>query len=243
MSKCKIIFHQGWTDIIICLGIVFYNLERYNEVVLIIRKDSFEMCNYIFKNFKNLIIEYFEKEKYDVFIPILLNKYPEHKLFAHGGDFVSKMKNNIPYCVGDSNYFYQVFCTEAINANEFINSFKINREEIVENQFYNKLKNSVGNDYVIINEDPQRGLKIDRNKIKSNFPLFNINASTNIIFDAIRALENAKEIHTISTFWSMIIYILQKKYNFLINIPVYFHDYVRVGYYSWLYKDSGWIIL
>lgn len=243
MSKCKIIFHQGWTDIIVCLGIVFYNLNIYNEVVLIIREDSKDMCDYIFKNFKNLIVEYFEKEKEDVVVPILLNKYPEHKLFAHGGAFVSKMKNNIPYCVGDSNYFYQVFCTEAINANEFINSFNIVRDLAAETIFYNKNINFVGNDYIIINDDPIRGLNIDRNKIKSNLPLFNINASTNFIFDAIKVLENSKEIHTISTFWSMIIYLLQKKYNLFTNIPIYFHNYVRSDHYSWLYKDSGWIIL
>jgi len=243
MSKCKIIFHQGWTDIIICLGIIFYNLKRYNEVVLIIRKDSFEMCNYIFRHHGNLIIEYFDKDMETSDVPLLLNKYPGYILFAHGMAFVNKIKNNIPYNIGDSKYFYQVFTTEEINANEFINSFNIDREVVPENDYYNKIVNSVGHNYIIINEDPVRGFNIDRKKINSDLPLININASTKKIFDAIKAIENAKEIHTISTFWSIIIYLLQKKFNLFKNIPIYFHDYVRGGHYSWLYNDSGWINL
>ena len=64
-----------------------------------------------------------------------------------------------------------------------------------------------------------------------------------MIFDMILLIEKSKEIHLISTFWSLIIYLLQKKYNLFKNIPIYLHNYVRNKYYYQLYEDSNWIIL
>ena len=97
--------------------------------------------------------------------------------------------------------------------------------------------------YIIINEDVSRNLKIDRKYLSNEYLIFNINNSSNIIFDMIKILENSEEIHTISTFWSLIILLLQRKYNLFKNKDIYFHNYVRKGYYYHLYKNSNWKLI
>ena len=144
---------------------------------------------------------------------------------------------------GSVKYFYEIKSTFHIPSIEFINSFNINRNIEKEELFYNKITEKIGKNYIIINEDINRNLKINRKFIISDLPLFNINGSSTIVFDSIKLLENSKEIHIISTFWSMIIYLLQKKYNIFQNTPIYFHNYVRNGYYSHLYSDSGWKVI
>lgn len=244
---CITTFHQGWTDIILCIGIVFNNIKKFKKVILIARDDAKDLLNFIFNNISNIEIKYISRDgeyqhRYQKYITNLVNKLDNVKLSLHGGHFVKKKYNKI-YDLGGAEYFYEIFSTNYINYKNNINLFNINRNSELENLYYKKVKEKVGDDYIIINEDPKRELYINKSKIKSNLSIYNINASTNIVFDAILALENAKEIHTISTFWSLIILNLSKKYNLFVDIPIYFHSYVRNKRYDYLYKESDWTFI
>ena len=99
--------------------------------------------------------------------------------------------------------------------------FNIPRDLELENNKYNDFKKKYNKKYIIINEDVSRNLKIDRKYLSNEYLIFNINNSSNIIFDMIKILENSEEIHTISTFWSLIILLLQKKYNLFKNKDIF----------------------
>ena len=61
--KCIIFFNQGWTDIIQCIGLVFYNQKIYDEIHLLIREDAADMINFLFRNIDNIIFHFLNKSK------------------------------------------------------------------------------------------------------------------------------------------------------------------------------------
>ena len=244
-KKAIIHFHQGWADIIVCIGIVFYQLSRYDHIILLMREDAKPMIDFIFRNKHNIEIAYI--------IPANIEKRNRtevtivHKFAAKHNDFNRLFYGelgiplNIQCKGGGYNYFYINF---GIDSNQAYLSFLIDRDLNLEKEKYNDLISRIGTEYVIIDDDPTRNMVIDRNRIPSKKPIFNLNKSSQITFDMITVIENSKEIHLISTFWSCIIYLLQKKYNLFHNIPIYFHNYVRNGYYFHLYENhNNWIIL
>lgn len=95
-------------------------------------------------------------------------------------------------------------------------------------------------EYVIINY-PEHLYDIE--KIKKtysngfNISIVNLHFSSDLVFDMIKIIENAKELHLVSTFWALIIYYMQHKYNLFSKIPIFFHSYVRHGRLECLYKE------
>ena len=64
-DTCYLIFHQGYTDIINCLGLINYNIEKYCYINVIIRCDMKNMMEYLYKNKycnKNINFIYIEKQ-------------------------------------------------------------------------------------------------------------------------------------------------------------------------------------
>ena len=241
-KKAVIIFHQGWTDIILCIGIVFHNLKYYGNLVLLIRDDSKELIDFIFRQTKKLFIDYQNKnnlDNRDYLSSLLKQKYENFDYLPYGSCFNNGFSNKFIPC-GSADYFYTA---GNIDKDESYKSFLIQRDEELENKKYAKFIEETGKDYIIINEDSPRGINIDKKYLNENTRIYNINGSSNIVFDIIKIIENAKEIHLTSTFWSLIIYNLQKKYNLFSNIPIYFHSYARKGYYDFLYKDINWTFI
>lgn len=247
-KKALIIFHQGWTDIILCIGIVFYNLNIYDKIVLMMREDAKDMIDFIFRKEKKLTIDYKNKcEISDIhcFNSLLNSHYSDYIFLSYGAAFNHGL-SNLFQPSGSSNFFYT---PNNIDKNESYNSFLIERDYELENKKYMEFMENMKNmknmetDYVIINEDINRNINIDRGYINKDAYIFNINDSSKIVFDMLKIIENAKEIHLTSTFWSLIIYNLQKKYNLFYDIPIYFHNYAREGYYSFLYEGTDWIFI
>ena len=238
-----VMFHQGWTDIIMCIGLVYYNLEKYNEVVLLIRKDSEKLINFIFRNqkklqilfldksfldelnYRNNIVKYFKKEKFDI------NFY---------GPSLDKKTNFPNRQVAGKTMFYTPY---NINGNVAIDNFIIHRDLELENKKYIELINKIGKKYNIIFKDHKRNLSIDESKIiNKSLPLFNISNCSEICFDMIKILEEAQEIHILSTFWSLIIYNLQKKNNLFSKKNIFFHNSSYNSNYLPLYENNDWVI-
>jgi hypothetical protein len=230
--KILLKFHQGWTDIILCLGLIYYYSEISNELVVIMRSDAIELMNFCFRNNKNIKFEYYIKEGHneDYKTTELKKIYSNYiyKLHSH------KYKNVIG---GGYDFFYKQYDVPNDYSHLY---FNIPRDLEIENKKFNDFKKNYNKKYIIINEDVSRNLKINRKYLPNEYLIFNLNNSSNIIFDMIKILENSEEIHTISTFWSLIILLLQKKYNLFKNKKIYFHNYVRNGYYRFLYENSNW---
>ena len=52
MNVAYITFHQGYTDIILCIGLIFYNLKKYDKIVLVITRKCSKMIEFIFRSEK-----------------------------------------------------------------------------------------------------------------------------------------------------------------------------------------------
>jgi hypothetical protein len=240
-----VMFHQGWTDIILCIGLIFYNLDNYKNVVLVIREDSRDMIQFIFRNIQNIDLQFIQKKFLDLYLHDneLIKEYAKKKDYdinLYGGA-VNPTNKPTTGRGGDKYYFYKHY---NINEQLSINNFRIERDYKLEEIRYNNLVNKIGLNYNIIFEDNIRKLSINKSKIiNKNLPTFNLCNSSKICFDLIKIIENAKEIHILSTFWSLIIYNLQKKYNLFNRNNIYFHESARPNYYNYLYENNNWIIL
>tara|TARA_R110002126_G_scaffold227664_1_gene372247 strand:- start:3462 stop:4193 length:732 start_codon:yes stop_codon:yes gene_type:complete len=238
---CVFITHQGWTDIIVCLSIPFYLSNLYNEVIIIVREDARKFCDFLYSNNPKIKLEYFTKKEIDHKKINCIGNYIKRRKykFMGTGEFWRKFDTKL-YLPGSIEYFYAPI---NVNPEEHYNSFFLTRDKNLEEKRYLDFRKKYRGKYIIVNEDNERKLNIDRKKINSEYQIFNINNSSDILFDMIKILENSEEIHLISTFWSMLIKIIQKKYNLFEGKNIYFHDYVRKGYYKFLYSNTNWIFI
>ena len=189
-----------------------------------------------------------------VWISLFIHEYlykNYNKLFyGFWADFIvrNEPKHIQPDMRGRSNpwnnfrkYFYVDY---GISRNISIDYFIIERNLDLELKLYKEFKNKTNKKYIIINDDVKRNLLIDKNIIKiKNVEIYQLSNCSKNIFDIISIIENSEEIHTISTFWSLIIYQLQKKYNLFNKIPIYLHNYVRPGYCMGMYENHNWKII
>lgn len=220
-----VLHHQGWGDLITCHGLVRYNSNIFKSLILITREDSKELSDYMYKDINNLYIDYIPKNILDKSIlSYISNKYGKQRNILAYGDTFSFNKRKKRCLISWAHDFYEGF---GIDYMERVNSFHIERNLLLEEEIYNDIVNKNGKNYIVIHDDPSRNININRNKINTDLPIFNLNAYSNKIFDMIKVLENAKEIHLIESTYSIAIYLLQKKYNMFENIPIYFHTYVR----------------
>ena len=51
-TKAIISISNGYTDFLSCISIVFYNLELYTDIILYVRDDLKNLCDFIFRNKK-----------------------------------------------------------------------------------------------------------------------------------------------------------------------------------------------
>ena len=163
---------------------------------------------------------------------LLQNKKINIDIFLYHGVGVTNIRNGYEL-ICNANYFYNVFTNNKLDKNIAYKYFNIERDLQLEENRYNKLTNDLGYDYIIINQDydklnePHVKCKINSNFfINKNLPVFNLSKSSDIIIDMIKIIENAKEIHLTSTFWSLVIYYLQLKFNLFKKIPIFLHSYV-----------------
>ena len=129
--------------------------------------------------------------------------------------------------------------------------FKINRDYNTENILYTKLINIIGKNYIIVLDDEKRNLIINKKYYdKKNISIFKLNNNSNNkikelnnirtsnIFNYIKILENAKEIHSIDS--SILLLIDQLN----INVKTYVHRYTRtqpLGYV--VYRNENLIFI
>jgi len=131
------------------------------------------------------------------------------------------------------NYPSYLYTDLNIDDNIQYSKFKVVRNYEKEDKLYQELVKIIGTNYVIIIEDKKRDLIIKRKYIKTRFPIFSIGLNSNNkikeldnirdsnIFNYIKILENAREIHSIDSCLILLIDMLSIKGN------IYVHSYVR----------------
>jgi hypothetical protein len=222
-------FHQGWTDIINCLGLINYYSEKYNKIYLIIREDSKELIDFYTNNINNLQILYEEKQNIDQNgIQFVINKYntidlQNYDFLAIGGhDNIRKDQYQNKFHFINNCFVKRFYESYDIPYIERINSFNIARNYQLEEEIYNKFIEANSDKYILYHEVIEN-YDITKKKV-------NLNQISNVYFDYIKVLENALEIHLLDSSWGALCFLLDSKYKLFKNrnIPIYL--YAKRGY-------------
>jgi hypothetical protein len=249
MKKIAIvIYHQCPTDSIVCFSLPIYYSTMYDSVILLVTEHADvirDFFKYVYRNINCKII-YINSYKVEETVNNLIKNNTEntYEYFPHGiwyckqNNFFIQDKcltNNEEKYLAGSQYFYSNFTKKILDTEICFKYFNVERDLNLELEKYNEIKKSKGDKYFIINGD----LSMYDKKKLPNYNYFNLCFSSIIVFDMIKVIENAEEIHLISTFWSLIIYYLQLRYNLFSTIKIYFHSYVRHGRLECLYHEHG----
>ena len=216
-------FHQGWTDIINCLGLINYYSEKYDTIFLIVRTDAQNLINYYVNGLKNIKLVYLDKKFLSEIQPgvglkntknllnITKNLYKvsnNNDLLYHGGHDLHRKDQFINHFNTSkkagyfSEKFYTIYNIPYINR---INYFNFIRNHDIENKIYNDFVKKNGKEYILYH-------KIIKNYDKSK-KIINLAEISNTFFDYIKVLENSIEIHLLDSVWGAIVYHLDCKYK------------------------------
>lgn len=177
--------HLGLGDHLICNGLVreICSNNKTINFLLPAKKTNFESVKFMFKDINNLKIICVNSDEC-VHKIIYENKY---KTLLIGHQFLNPYKNF------DQSFYDQL----EVNFDKRWSSFFLERDYNREVEFYEA--NKIKNDFIFVHEDSNRGMEIDfkyldgKNIIKADV------TKTDVIFDYLTILENAKEIHCIES--------------------------------------------
>lgn len=245
-NKCILYFHQGWTDIINSLGLITYYSSMYNITYLIMRKDAKPLIDFYTRDKINVKLLYEDKktilDRGSSAFQYVIKNYPD--LDLHDADIlgigIHDIYRNDKYkkaFIGRKGFFVNSFyiCYNIPYINR-IDEFKITRDKKLEDNVYNDFINKYGEDYILFHEIIQN----NDNKCKN---VINLNGITDNMFEYIKVLEHAKEIHLLDSIWGALIYQLDAKYQLFQDKKIVL--YAKRGYipmFTEPYMLSNWII-
>ena len=197
----KYIYHHlGLGDHIICNGIVRHYQEIYGDVTVFCKPHYSTNVKYMYRDNEKIIV-----------LPI-----------GEDSDILNYInQNNINsdlIVVGfNKPWFYN---TVNLPFEYRFSKFKFERNNKKENEVYNEL-NPNNEPYIYVHDDKERGFEINRDKLKSDLKII-VNDKRFLMFDMLKIIENATEVHSMQTGMKDLINSFNfKKPNF------YLHWYVR----------------
>ena len=205
-------------DNIKCVIPKFINQNKYNSSCLICMQSDRYSCRNDSRFNSHIFVDYSECSDCDnIKIGCFKENYELWKSFLH-----KNMGDNVSF----SHSFY-LFENLDLKVRE--TEFSVYRDNNSENKKYELLPEK---DYIVLHDDSQRGLNINKSKIPNDIYIHQLNGSSKTMVDQIKILENAKEIHFIDSSYSVLIYFLSLTNKKIKQIPKYFHYYAnpREGY-------------
>lgn len=205
----KYIYHHlGLGDHIICNGLVRYYREIYNTITVFCKPHNFANVDYMYRDDENIIVLPIGEDS-DVLNYIKINKIQQDVIKVG----FEKM--------GIGSSFDEAFYTgQNIPFDYRFSKFKFLRNYENENKAFNFI-NLANEEYIFVHG------KIDRNKIRKDLKIID-NPVEFGIFDIIKIVENATEVHIMESSIKCLIN------SFVFDKPsFYYHQYVR-GYSEYL---------
>ncbi len=215
-------FHQGWADIINQLALINYYSNLYERLILLIRDDSKEMIDFYVKKINNVDVIYIKKDQN---LPNhIVNNNIDNKLLFHGfhdsyrnDNYKNKFSQNIT-----EEFWKNFYIVYDIDYNDRIKMFNIDRNYGLEQIKYDEFIKEYGDNYILLHEDVlspiKREISIEKNNIDINY--VSLTNKTNVFFDYIKVIENAKEIIMVDSVWAALIYQIDAKYGLFKHIPI-----------------------
>lgn len=208
--------HLGLGDCFTCNSIVrhYYSLE--NELTIFCKESYLENVRYMYTDLPNLRIISVKTDS-DAESYVYQNNLRDSYIRV-GFEDVSKL-------VGVCDTFDEAFYVSAkIPFESRFDKHYIPRNIDKEKEIYNEL-NPNNEPFIFIHEDKDRGMRLDRNRIRKDLKIIENNKKY-LVVDLIYLLENAQEIHIMQS-------ALKDLINFYkLNGKCFLHNYVR-GYDSY----------
>jgi len=255
MKKATIIHHQGFGDIFTSNALCNHYSNKYEELIILAMDNNRKIIiDNMYKHIKNIkcVVPSFHSNYNGIdsclicmtpgnqnYCPRVSNRkcqyidysdykeYDNIKVGCFSGDYQkwdNFLKSNYQKSISFSHSFYLY---HDIDLGFRTNGFSINKENIN--------KNIPIDEYIVIHDDSNRGLYINKNKISGN--IYQLNDSSIYMIDQISILENAKEIHFIDSSYSVMIYFLSFFSDKIANMPKYLHEYVTPNRDTLIYTN------
>lgn len=211
MSTKYIYHHLGLGDHIICNGMVRHFCKNYDSVILFCYSHYKENIDYMYRDLDNLEIFDFGSEP-EIVEFISRNKL-DCNLIKPGFERLDSYLDRMTF---DEAFYRMIDLDFQIRFNEYYFERDENREEIV-----CQTLNPDNEKYIFVLDAPDRGYVIDMEKVTQDYKVIR-NDPQFLMFDYIKLLENAEEIHTMQTGFLDLIN------SYKMDKPkIYLHKYVR----------------
>lgn len=212
MSLKYIHHHLGLGDHIICNGMVRHFCKKYDNVVIFAYTRYYENVNYMYRDLDNLEIFDFDREE-DAVMFVESNATVKNNLIKPGFEKLDSCLDTMTF---DEAFYHLAGLDFQIRFDEFYIERDMDRENEV-----CKTLNPDGEKYIFVLDDPDRGYNIDMEKVTNEYKIIRNDYQFGM-FDYIKLLENAEEIHMMQTGF------LDLVNSYKMDKPkIYRHNYVR----------------
>lgn len=226
-----LVFHNGWTDIINSMGLIYYYAKRYHNLHLLAPEHTLELYKYILRGASNVNLvlapqELFWQPAASHLISELqkfLNIHQEdyHLVGVYDVSYNGKYKNiflsthNIPF----ERKFYTCY---DIPFNVRVNYFEVTRDLEEEDKLFKKIVKK--EPYILTHFVDQNKKPLKEEYCHFQEETYELHCITPCMFYAIKLLMNAKEIHIIDSVWAAVCYHIDVKYRLLKDISITLHN-------------------
>lgn len=221
-------FHQGFTDIWNQLSLIDYYMSMYEKLTVIIREEAKPYVEFYLRNKTNVLAIYTPLHtihSQSILGTLDLGKYD---LLFHG--YYDSMRNDeyrnrfVPVHCTTPHFVEAFFTAYDISYNVLIDCFNVERDLTLEENFYNKFIQQHGENYVLKHDTSERPIEIT-----SEYPIVNLNGVIENMFEAIKVIQQAKEIHVIDSVWARFCYMMDAKYKTFADKTVNIYKFLTEG--------------
>jgi hypothetical protein len=241
MKQGLLFFYQSWTDLVNHLSMIDYYLSKYDHITVILRPEAKPIFEFYLKN-KNNITKIYDplattkvsKDFYNKFDANIYDYLLHGKLDANRNDQYKNAFISSSPSIHFNKKYYICYGIDYINK---INFFNIERDFNKENIFYEKFIAEHGSNYVLYHDNHLGDSAINFKKHEST-QYIDLNGNALDMFNMIKILEHAKEMHFVDSVWASFCYILDARYGIFKNIKIYIYPFVRKERWGGLLKDT-----
>jgi hypothetical protein len=211
------------------------------------RNDFKEIIDFYLKSLPNVTACYVDKSQIDYNLSSLLNDYRHNSSLLIFGMFDGYRNDSYQgaFSNRDHNLFFveKFYKSYGLDYSERVSMFEFDRDLNLEESTYSKFVKEHGNDYVLYHGLNDSIISSIRDKHPTS-KLVDLNKSTNIFFDYIKILQNAKDIHVLDSVWGAFLYQVDSKYELFNHITI--STYCLRGYKEMFLKPktlTNWQII
>lgn len=232
-TEAVLYFHQGYTDIFNCMPLIRYYSYRYTTLHVLMREEMKQPTDFFVRDLNNVKVYYDSMVNLDN-LELLYKKY-NYFLFNNDIDCLiigyndnirrDKYKSIFTLQNGKYDFCRKFYLLYDLDYSIRTNLFHFKRDLNQENTQYNKFIQTRTSDYKLCHYN-------DEKQVKKGF--FNLNKCSDLFFDYIKIIENAKEIECIDSSWSVFIYLIQPILKKKCKVTVYCRQY------KFFYTDNNY---